>query len=38
MQNHIINIHPSELLRTKTKASRINEHNFFLNGQFIFST
>ena len=29
MQNHIINIHPSELLRTKTIASRINEHIFF---------
>ena len=26
MWNHIINIYPSELLRTKTKKSRINEH------------
>ena len=26
MWNHIINIHPSELLRTKTKKSRINKH------------
>ena len=25
MWDHIINIHPSELLRTKTKESRINE-------------
>ena len=31
MWDHIINIHPSKLLRTKTKESRINEHkNFFL--------
>ena len=26
MWDHIINIHSSELLRTKTKESRINEH------------
>ena len=26
MWDHIINIHPSELLCTKTKGSRINEH------------
>ena len=26
MRDHIINIHPSELLRTKTKESKINEH------------
>ena len=26
MWDHIINIHLSELLRTKTKESRINEH------------
>ena len=26
MWNHIINIHPSELLHTKTKESKINEH------------
>ena len=26
MWDHIINIHPSELLRTKTNKSRINEH------------
>ena len=25
MWNHIINIHPNELLNTKTKESRINE-------------
>ena len=30
MWDHIINIHSSELLHTKTKESRINEHNFFL--------
>ena len=30
MWNHIINIYSSESLRTKTKESRINEHNFFL--------
>ena len=31
MWDHIINIDPSELLRTKTKESRINEHkSFFL--------
>ena len=29
MWDHIINIHSSELLHTKTKESRINEHNFF---------
>ena len=41
MWDHIINIHPSELLHTKTKEFRINEHNFFFNfknRQFIFST
>ena len=39
MWDHIINIHPSKLLHTKTKESRINEHKFFfLNRQFIFST
>ena len=27
MWDHIINIHPSELLRTKTKEFRINKHN-----------
>ena len=33
MWNHIINIDPSELLRTKTKESRINEHKkIFKNG------
>ena len=26
MWNHIINIHPGELLHTKIKAFRINEH------------
>ena len=30
MCDHIINIHQSKLLRTKTKEFRINEHNFFL--------
>ena len=29
MWDHIINIHSSELLHTKTKESRINEHKFF---------
>ena len=29
MWNHIIYIYSSESLRTKTKESRINEHNFF---------
>ena len=39
MWDHIINIHQSELLRTKTKESRINKHKFFLkNGQFTSST
>ena len=39
MCDHIINIHPSELLNTKTIESRINEHNKILkNGQFTFST
>ena len=39
MWDHIINIHPNELLRTKIKEFRIKEHNFFfLNGQFTFST
>ena len=40
MWDHILNIHPSELLNTKTKKCRINEslkkkkvfhNNFFLN-------
>ena len=26
MRDHIINIHPRELLRTKTKESKINVH------------
>ena len=30
MWDYIINIHPSELLRTKTKESRINEHTKIL--------
>ena len=30
MWDYIINIHSSELLRTKIKESRINEHKFFL--------
>ena len=29
MWNCVINIHLGELLHTKTKESRINEHNFF---------
>ena len=29
MWDHIINIHQSELLRTKSKESRINKHKFF---------
>ena len=29
MWDHIINIHSSELLRTKIKESRINEYNIF---------
>ena len=29
MWNHIINIHPSELLSTKTKKSRVNESKKF---------
>ena len=38
MWDHIINIHPNELLHTKIKELRINEHKFFfLNGQFTFS-
>ena len=37
MWDHIINIHSSELLCTKTKESRINEHkNILKNGQFTF--
>ena len=33
MWDHIINIHSSELLCTKTKESRINEHKkYFKNG------
>ena len=42
---HIINIHPSKLLSTKTKESRINEsskkvlhNNFKKNGQFTSNT
>ena len=35
MQNHIINIHLSELLRTKTKESRINEHKKMDNLHFL---
>ena len=31
MWDHIINIHPSKLLRTKTKDSRINELHFLPN-------
>ena len=40
MWDYIINIHQSELLHTKIKESRINEHKifFFLNRQFTFST
>ena len=39
MWDHIINIHPSELLRTKINESRINKHKKVLkNGQFTFST
>ena len=40
MWDHIINIHSSELLCTKTKDSRIDEHKKFIkkNGQFTFST
>ena len=36
MWDHIINIYPSKLLRTKTKDSRINEYkkNKNKNGQF----
>ena len=30
MWNHIINIHPGELLHTKTKKSRMNINFFFL--------
>ena len=38
MWNHIININLSELLRKKTKESKINEHKKnFKNGQFTFS-
>ena len=29
MWDSIINIHQNELLRTKTKEFKINEHNFF---------
>ena len=39
MWDYIINIHQSELLRTKTKEFNINKHNFLLNfknGQFTF--
>ena len=38
MWDHIINTYPSELLRSKTKESIINEHKKIKNGQFIFST
>ena len=40
MWDHIINIHSSELLCTKTKESRINKHKniYKKNGQFTFST
>ena len=41
MYDYIINIHPNELLHTKTKEFRINEHKkkkLKLNGQFTFST
>ena len=45
MWDHIINIHLNELLCTKTKESKINEHkknkkikNLKKNGQFTFST
>ena len=31
MWDHIINIHLSELLRTRTKESKINEHKKILN-------
>ena len=37
MWDHIINIHPSELLHTKTKKSRINVQEK-KNGQFTFYT
>ena len=38
MRDHIINIHPNELLHTKTKEFRINEHKInFKNEQFTFS-
>ena len=30
MWDHIINIHQSELLHTKIKESRINEHNIYI--------
>ena len=30
MCDHIINIHPNELLHTKTKDSRIDEHKKFI--------
>ena len=37
MWNHIININLSELLRKKTKESKINKHKKnFKNGQFTF--
>ena len=40
MWDQIINIHPSELLCTKTKKSRINEHKniyiYFLNDNLHF--
>ena len=30
MWDHIINIHQNELLHTKIKESRINEHNIYI--------
>ena len=38
MCDHIINIHSSELLHTKTKEYRINEHIKKKNEKFTFST
>ena len=39
MWDHIINLHSSELLCTKTKEFRINEHkNIFKNWTITFST
>ena len=36
MWDHIINIYPSELLRTKIKEFTINEHNFFFKDNLHF--